>query len=110
MAVIIVASAVIDLQTSREERLATLQARGKQLVLMQAEAMSKPLWDINKPEIEGMLATLAQDQDFAHGVVIDADGQTVAERDKPGAGGRLKFGLPINYKDETHQENLGRST
>jgi len=108
MAVIIVAATVIDLQTSRDERLATLQARGKQLVLMQAEAMSKPLWDINKPEIEGMLATLAQDQDFAHGVVIDADGQTVAERDRPGAGGRLKFGLPINYKDETHQENLGR--
>ena len=108
MAVIIVASALVNLQTSRDERLATLQARGKQLVLMQAEAMSKPLWDINKAEIEGMLATLAQDQDFAHGVVIDADGQTVAERDKAGPGGRLKFGLPINYKDETHQENLGR--
>jgi methyl-accepting chemotaxis protein len=108
MTVIIVASAVVNLQTTRDERLATLQARGKQLVLMQAEAMSKPLWDINKPEIEGMLATLAQDPDFAHGVVIDADGQTVAERDKAGPGGRLKFGLPINYKDETHQENLGR--
>ena len=108
MTVIIVASAVVNLQTSEEERLATLQARGKQLVLMQAEAMSKPLWDINKAEIEGMLATLAQDPDFAHGVVIDADGQTVAERDKAGPGGRLKFGLPINYKDETHQENLGR--
>ena len=108
MAVIIVASAVVNLQTARDERLATLQARGKQLVLMQAEAMSKPLWDINKPEVEGMLATLAQDPDFAHGVVIDADGQTVAERDKAGPGGRLKFGLPINYKDETHQENLGR--
>jgi len=108
MTVIIVAATIIDLQTSRDERLATLQARGKQLVLMQAEAMSKPLWDINKPEIEGMLATLAQDQDFAHGVVIDADGQTVAERDRAGPGGRLKFGLPINYKDETHQENLGR--
>jgi methyl-accepting chemotaxis protein len=108
MTVIIVASAIVNLQTSRDERLATLQARGKQLVLMQAEAMSKPLWDINKSEIEGMLATLAQDQDFAHGVVIDADGQTVAERDKAGPGGRLKFGLPINYKDETHQENLGR--
>jgi len=100
MTVIIVASALVNLQTSQAERLATLQARGKQLVLMQAEAMSKPLWDINKPEIEGMLATLAQDQDFAHGVVIDADGQTVAERDRAGTGGRLKF--------ETHQENLGR--
>ncbi|GGF13478.1 hypothetical protein GCM10011611_18970 [Aliidongia dinghuensis] len=108
MTVIIIASAVVNMQTAQEERRATLEARGKQLVLMQAEAMSKPLWDINKPEIEGMLATLAQDPDFAHGVVIDADGQTVAERDKPGPGGRLKFGLPINYKDETHQENLGR--
>ncbi|MDB5362239.1 MAG: putative methyl-accepting chemotaxis protein [Rhodospirillales bacterium] len=108
MTVIIVASAIVNLQTSRDERLGTLQARGKQLVLMQAEAMSKPLWDINKSEIEGMLATLAQDQDFAHGVVIDADGQTVAERDRAGTGGRLKFGLPINYRDETHQENLGR--
>jgi methyl-accepting chemotaxis protein len=108
MTVIMVASAIVNIQTSRDERLATLQARGKQLVLMQAVAMSKPLWDINTPEVGEMLATLAQDPDFAHGVVIDADGKTVAERDKAGPGGRLKFGLPINYKDETHQENLGR--
>ena len=87
----------------------SLEDRARLVGELQAEALAGPLWNYNFEQAEGMLQSLTSDPDFQHGVVLDGEGEVLAEMGAPAAEGVEVTATehPITRADGDSVETLG---
>jgi len=86
---IVSVSLVIMLLSNYHKDMQRLLSDGEQTVNIQAQAIATPLWDINTPQIESLLSSLANNPHFKFASVIDTEGTAIAS-----------FGTETNDKDD----------
>jgi methyl-accepting chemotaxis protein len=110
--IIITASALLYSQAGRE-REESLREILAQVTDMQANALSRPLWDFNTGQIDAILEALSKNKDFYGAAIVDQKGKVTAERGgKLAAAGAdtLLHEAKIEYKEEGNSQSLGKLT
>lgn len=66
-----------------EQQLAALEARAAQVARLTAEAVSRPLWTLDRPIFESQLRAIERDPAFVGARIVDEDGKAVFEHGDP---------------------------
>jgi hypothetical protein len=109
---VILLAAGLDARSSRNERHAALQTRLDLVIGMQARTLAQAVWDFNSAQIDAVLASLAEDPDFASAEILDAKGKSIAalETKDPAlrAAPTIAGDRPIEFQDGKTHKAIGR--